>query len=134
MSEEWSCPTAGACSARGSDHCTPQDGCTATVESLIGDLAIERGWTNEARDEIARLKAENVQLNQLSIDLRACMFEARHKWGLEQDKNDKLWAVAKAVGLVPVPQEHAGMVRIHSRDWWNIADALATLYVEATDE
>lgn len=54
----------------------------------------------DALAHIAALEAENERLNRLSIDLRACMFEARHKWGLEQDKNDKLWAVAEAARKV----------------------------------
>jgi hypothetical protein len=51
----------------------------------------------EANKRIAALEAENERLNQLSVDLRACMVEARHKLGLEQDKNDELRAVAQEV-------------------------------------
>jgi len=48
---EFSCPTLGACSARNSSHCRPNGvGCTATVESLIADLAIERKWNNDRRE------------------------------------------------------------------------------------
>jgi hypothetical protein len=54
----------------------------------------------EANKRIAALEAENERLNQLSVDLRACMVEARHKLGLEQDKNDELRAVVEAARWV----------------------------------
>jgi hypothetical protein len=55
----------------------------ATVEALRDTLA--------AKEETQRaLEEENAELKQLTIDLRACMVEARHKWGLEQDANERL--------------------------------------------
>jgi hypothetical protein len=56
-------------------------------EDLISALLSDR----------AELVAEEERLQQLSIDLHACMVEARHKLGLEQDKNDELRAVAQEV-------------------------------------
>lgn len=80
----------------------------------------------------AELVAKEERLQQLSIDLHACMVEARHKWGLEQDKNERLWAVvdaAKAASYYVIrylPQAKYAADKLDA--------ALAALDKEATDE
>jgi hypothetical protein len=67
-------------------------------EHMAEIKAMTRGvLPSQLLGHIAALEAENERLNQLSVDLRACMVEARHKLGLEQDKNDELRAVAQEV-------------------------------------
>jgi hypothetical protein len=70
-------------------------------EHMAEIKAMTRGvLPSQLLGHIAALEAENERLNQLSVDLRACMVEARHKLGLEQDKNDELRAVVEAALLM----------------------------------